>query len=124
MSDYPFKRINDRGMMKWQGFVLSEHNEDMVYHNRAKTTAIILDEQTVELFNELLLLSYKNQTVIHIEYANGGNPYEPITCAIGYVYKHDALLKGVYLKLTDGSKSKIIPISEIRSITEVLENGI
>ncbi|MEH6942941.1 YolD-like family protein [Bacillus sp. JJ722] len=114
----------DRGMMKWQGFVLTEHNEDMNYHNRKKTAPIFLDEQSLELFNEMLLLSHQNQTSIRIEYANHLNPYEIVKHSTGYVWKYDAILKGIYLKDTEGIKGEFIPITEIRSISEVDSYGI
>ncbi|MEH6943121.1 YolD-like family protein [Bacillus sp. JJ722] len=114
----------DRGMMKWQGFVLSEHNEDMSYHNRKKTVPIFLDEQSLELFNEMLLLSHKNQSTIKIEYAYTHDPYESVKHAIGYVWKYDAIIKGIHLKHIDGTKGEFIPITEIRSISEVDSYGI
>ncbi|WP_042348450.1 YolD-like family protein [Bacillus massiliigorillae] len=108
----------DRGMMKWQGFVLSEHSEDISYHDRKKISPIILDEQTIEQFNEMLQESHEYHSPLKITSSNPNNLYDAIKYSIGYVWKYDAIKKGIVVKQEDGTQ-EFIAIDSIRHISEV-----
>lgn len=109
----------DRCMMKWQGFMLSEHSEDIQLHNRKKVNPIELDEQTILLFNEMLLNSYKSQLLIEIEYYNPNNLYEQMKAITGYVCKFNQTDHSIQLIQSDGIKGGSISIHSIQSVREV-----
>jgi len=112
----------DRGMQKWQGFMLSEHNEDIKYHNRSKIQSIFLDEQELEMFNVLLQLSMENKTIIKIISSIFNDEYGKIIETIGCVKKYDPIEQKV--QLMDIQNNKVnIAIKQIQSIEE-FQHGI
>lgn len=109
----------DRQMMKWQGFVLSEHNEDMQYHNRKKLKPIVLDEQSIEIFNEMLLLSQERKSIVRIISLTFSDQFGEETISEGYVWKFDVINKGVWLRDKFGEKGDFVAIDSIQMIEEV-----
>ena len=108
----------DRGMQKWQGFMLSEHNEDIHYHNKTKIQPVFLEEQELEMFNVLLQLSMENKTIIKITSSIFHDEYGKIIETIGYVKKYDPIEQNI--QLMDIQNNKVnIGIKQIQSIEEL-----
>lgn len=64
----------DRGMIKWQGFLLSEHNEQLQQTSN-EAPPLFLDEQALEEMNQLVLESYHLKKPVSIEVNTFGLPY-------------------------------------------------
>lgn len=61
----------DRGMMKWQGFILSDHNEAMDDEKGYDEIVINLrsvDAQEYEKWNFILMKSMKEKVLVNFEY--------------------------------------------------------
>ena len=108
----------DRGMMKWMGFILSEHSEDIKMRNKKETSPIFLDEQAITQYNDLLCESYEFHSTIKIASSNPHNLHDAVKNFIGYVSKYDFIKKGILFRLEDGTQ-EFIPFISIRLVSEV-----
>ncbi len=68
------KLYKDRGMLKWQGFLLAEHSEQLQTKN-TEAAPLYLDEQALEEFNQLVCESYHLKKPISIQVNTFGLPY-------------------------------------------------
>lgn len=71
----------DRGMLKWQGFILSDHNEVMDFERAVRAAAIEDPAQDPEVWNRLLQRSQETGTRLHLRV----EAEEGLTERIGYV---------------------------------------
>lgn len=69
---------NDRKMMKWQGFLLSEHAEQLK-KVKAERRRVILDEQAKELFDWMIHVSYYSRLPLLVHLNTFGEPYIEVT---------------------------------------------
>jgi hypothetical protein len=65
---------NDRKMLKYTSFLLSEHTE-MLKQTEPEKPPIFLDEQAIEEFNRLVYDSFHLQQPVFIEVNTFGLPY-------------------------------------------------
>lgn len=69
---------NDRKMLKWQGFRLSEHVEQLK-QVKIQKKRVIVDEQTRELFDWMIHISYSSQQPLLVYLNTFGEPYTQVS---------------------------------------------
>ncbi len=95
----------DRGMVKWQGYFLSDHTEDVGKYTKQRNTdrhRQDKNEMPIEVISEKLLLAYDKRQPVTIQLRNHtetglSSPfyYGRVTCVMG----DDLRLKGVNINL-------------------------
>lgn len=85
---------DDRKMIKWQGFMLSEHAEQIKKGKIEKETATA-DEQTKELFDRRIYISYHSQLPIRVSLNTFGEAYIQIAGVVQSLHRESGYL---YLK--------------------------
>ena len=95
----------DRGMVKWQGYFLSDHTEDVGKYTKQRNTdrhRQDKNEMPIEVISEKLLLAYDKRQPVTIQLRNHtetglSSPfyYGRVTCVMG----DDLRLEGVNINL-------------------------
>lgn len=68
------KLYPDRGMVKWQGFLLAEHSEQL-HTKETEAFPLYLDEQALEEFNRLVFQSFHFKKPVIVQVNTFGLPY-------------------------------------------------
>ncbi|RJS62383.1 hypothetical protein CJ483_21985 [Bacillus sp. PK3_68] len=71
----------DRKMLKWQGFMLSEHTEQL-QETKPVVKEIAIDEQQKEVFDRVLRYAYNQQLPVTVHLNTFGYPYMEVTGVI------------------------------------------
>lgn len=97
---------HDRGMVKWQGYYLSDHTEDVAQYTSVETQQaqqVLRERQTPEEIGLLLKKAYDDQVEISIQLANKderGLTNQLITGKIlGYTDQNEVMINSVKLKV-------------------------
>lgn len=88
--------IRDRGLTKWQGFMMPEHIKKLKEYEREEEKVIrpILDEQKVEELNELILESMElNLTLIFTLFNGYLGRFNTIKGKVHYIDTHNNQLR-------------------------------
>lgn len=100
----------DRGMLKWQGFMLSEHTADIAYadHEAKKVEKPLLDEYQIEEYEQLITASLESNDYLRIEAWKNGF-IDEIIIKVNYIDHHTKNLIG----LDEYNQSHIISFQSI-----------
>ncbi|AUJ32185.1 MAG: hypothetical protein ABF483_05115 [Liquorilactobacillus nagelii] len=109
-EDFFKNYYQDRGMLKWQGFFLSDHTAALSKKERLKKSSC-RPQQTLTSIMELLMHSWQSRKDIVIQ-LNQIDTDQEITEFQGVIQGFDE--KQVYLKINQ--RFQAIDISEIRNI--------
>ncbi len=97
------KLMKDRGLKKWQGFIMPEQNEMLKQADveSLKIEKLILDEEQLYNINDLLVLSMQNEENIEITLWMDGfvTHFGPVI-----VYKIDPYQRKLYVQYEDGQQ--------------------
>ncbi|OLN22233.1 hypothetical protein BTO30_10825 [Domibacillus antri] len=83
---------NDRKMLKWQGFMLSEHAEQM-QETVIEKNPILLDEQAKDIFDRVLAASVHYGKPIEIKMMTFGEPYFTVTGVVKSVHWEEGYIQ-------------------------------
>jgi|GEM_PF-235862 len=104
----------DRGKMKWQGLMLSDHNAALkqMKEESMKKYGVEKDQMTTEEVSEVLYKAYilKKPVAIQANVLKNGRYYPDVKCTIKG-YSRD----NIYLQLKDGRMKKV-SINLIRNV--------
>lgn len=105
----------DRGMAKWQGLILSEHNETVQKDNeKNRKVNIEKEKQSAEEIYRLIDYSYSQKTIVAIQLDclfNGKYQDDIIGVVFGY-YENSIYIKSIESELV------VCELELIRNITE------
>lgn len=106
---------NDRKMLKWQGFFLSEHNEALALSNEKVP---VEEQQSLDVISKRLEASWLNKTPVNIQQnimINGSYQSAMSGIVMGY---HSTV---VYLLDEETNGYCSVPLAEIRHVTLTTE---
>lgn len=111
----------DRGIMKWQGMILSDHTEALKKINKDLLDSMVIEkkEMTIEHISELLYQAYatKKPVIIQASILKNGNYYPDVTAYVLGFKMENILLQ---VKKKNGKKvMKKITLDMIRNIEVV-----
>lgn len=89
-------KINDRGLMKWQGFFMTEHVKLLKEYENDELKRVVkpeLDLQQIEEINFLLMEAMEYNNMLSFSYYRGGHIY---SCE-GFVHYIDHIKKEIRL---------------------------